>query len=344
MMKFLFLSTDSKETLIEKTILFCLKNAIQVVRLNLEDLIPNNLKTPKIAINQNDVQLTIDNEVHYLSEFELIWKRRIDNNFISGQRVLKNYRGIIPNMLIQKLIKEFYELRDLVLHFARSKGIRIINDFDNVCLNKPFQSIRAKDFGLNTPKILVSNSTASISTFISSNNTITKPIGSLGYFVEQGQIMSIKTANVNLEDINTITSNEIFPSFFQEYVKSSYELKCILVGDNLFCVKQFCEIGIIPTTDIKEAYKNKQIKNIEYALNPDIKKDIIRLCHSYKLDLCTVDIIRNLKGEYVFIEINPDGIIEYYGEFLENSIHKSILKMLLKKSKQNYKLNGAKRN
>ena len=330
-MKFLFLSTHSTEALIEKTQLYCLSKGIDVVRINIEDLIPNAINGFQIILKDTDVSFIIKGEVHYLKDFSLVWKRRISDNFLSPERVFKAYKDSIPVALKRSLIKEIYEVRDLLLHYTRKFKIPIVNDYDPICLSKPFQSITASDFHLKVPSTLVSNSMSHINSFIASGDSITKAIFGLGYFVDEKHIMSIKTTSLDQKYTDTVTNEIVFPSFLQRQIKSKYELKCILVGEQLHCIKQYSEEGDIPTTDIKEAYRNKQITNVEYTLDKTVTKNVINMCKYFKLDLCTMDIIRNTDEEYVFIEINPDGIIEYYAEFLTTSIHEHIFQLFLGK-------------
>ncbi|MBL4648111.1 MAG: hypothetical protein JKY03_00140 [Aureispira sp.] len=334
-MKFLFLSTHFTETLIEKTQLCCQAENIEVVRINLEDLLPNKINDVQVTITENDVLFKLKGKTHYLSEFSLIWKRRISNNFMSAGRLFESYKDTVPKPILEQLIKEVYDLRDLILHFAKNLGTPIFNDYDPAFRNKPFQTIKANEFGLRCPSMLLSNSMTDINAFISDYAaTITKPVGGLGYIFEGEEVMSIKTTSVDLDYTASVSEEMVFPSFIQERIHSKYELKCILVGDELHCIKQYYEGGNIPTTDIKLAYKNKQITNEEYQLDKKIKDKVIKLCKHFKLDLCTMDIIKSTDGAYVFLEINPDGVIEYYGYFLSVSIHERIFKMLLSKAKQ----------
>lgn len=334
-MKFLFLSTHFTETLIEKTQLCCQAQGIEVVRINLEDLLPNKINDVQVSITETDIAFKLKGETHYLSEFTLVWKRRISNNYLSVGRLFHSMKELVPKHTLEQLIKEVYDLRDLILHCTRNFGIPIFNDYDHAFRNKPFQSVKAKEFGLRAPSMLVSNSKVDLDMFISNHEgTITKPIGGLGYLFEGKEIMSIKTTSVNLDSTKDITEELLFPSLLQEKISSQYELKCILVDDELHCVKQYFQGGAIPTTDIKQAYKNRQITNKEYQLDPTVKEKVIKLCKHFKFDLCTMDIIKSKSGDYVFLEINPDGVVEYYGGFLSLSIHERLAEKLLKKSKK----------
>jgi hypothetical protein len=329
-LKVLFLGTHSNETLFEKVHLLCLRDHFEVIRINLEDFLPNRVNRIEVSISSDDAIFEINDHKHYLSQFSVLWKRRISNNFMFGERVFHYLLESIPESQSRKLIKELYELRDLILIMAKKNNIRIINDYNPDCLSKPFQNLIAKNFGLLYPNMLVSNSKKNIKGFIQANNDkcITKPLGGIGYLFDEDYIMSLNTTRLTVENVDDIKPNIIFPSLVQTYIKSKYELKCILVGEELFCVKQFIEVGNIPTVDIKEAYKKKLIQNVEYELNSLTKERIIKLCKFFKLDLCTIDIIKSTEDKYYFIEINPDGIIEYYSQFLNISIYKEIFNLI----------------
>ena len=327
--KFLFLTTYSNESLIEKTMLHCLKQGIEVVRVNIEDFVPHQNSNLRLAILDHDVRLTVGTKQHWLSEFAVIWKRRISNNFLSPARMFSDYGNSVNSEIKTKLIAEIYEARDLLLHFAVHLKIPVINNFDPACFNKPFQSIKAAQFGLQTPSVLVSNSMVEINSFVSNSPSITKPLGGFGYMSDNSHIMSVRTTRVDEQYTEDISAEVVFPSFLQQRIKSKYELKCILVGDQLYCVKQYSvEGGDIPTTDIKQAIVEKRIKKVQYQLKTEVADKVVKLCKSYKLDLCTMDIIYSDEAGYTFIEINPDGVVEYYGSYLDRPIHERIFSLL----------------
>jgi len=331
--KFLFLTTFSSETLVEKVQLHCVSQNIEVVRINIEDFVPDGRGNLRIAIEDHDVKIILNEKTHFLSEFSLIWKRRISNNFLSSERVLRSYNKLITKELARKLMSEIYEVRDLMMHFVEKLKLPIINNYDPVCLSKPFQSIKATEFGLKSPSIVVSNSLTQINSFLSGRDAITKPIGGLGYMGDEQHLMSVRTTRLTPNYTEPITEEKIFPSFVQEYIKSRYELKCILVGEQLNCIKQYSLAGDIPTTDIKEAISANQIRKEEYQLDAAIASKVVSLCRYFKLDICTIDIIKSSQDEYAFIEINPDGVVEYYGDFLSKPIHEKIFQLLLKRAK-----------
>lgn len=332
-MKFLFLSTHFKETLLEKTQLYCLAHGIEVVRINIEDLLPNATNTVQVTTTAHELLLTVQGKTHRLREFSLVWKRRISDNYFSVDGLFHAYKDRVPSFVCQSLLREIQGLRDLIVHFARHLAIPILNDYDLTCRSKPFQTVKAVELGLRTPAMMVSNVVSSIQDFFPTcEAAITKPIGGVGYFEEGGHILSLGTSDLDLAYTEQVTTPSIFPSLVQERIPSAYELKCLLVGDELFCIKQYCEEGDIPTTDIKSAYRANQITNTAYQLHDVMKDKVIQLCHFFQLDLCTLDIIKSTAGEYVFLEINPDGVIEYYSYFLPISIHEHIFKLLLQKS------------
>ena len=331
--KFLFIATYSAEALVEKTMLQCLKHGIEVVRINIEDFVPHRNSIFQLTIMDHDVLLKVGKKQHFLSEFSVVWKRRISDNFMSARRIFGNYGEKLHADVTKDLILEVYEVRDLLLHCAANLSIPIVNDYDPSCGNKPFQSIKAAEFGLQTPSILVSNSSAEISSFVGDKPSITKPLRGFGYIREDPSILTVYTTSVDQEYLDGLTSEPVFPSFLQERVKSKYELKCIMVGDELYCIKQYSiDGGDIPTTDIKKSLSENKIKKMQYHLDPQVAEKVVRLCHYYKLDLCTLDLIYSDEEGYTFIEINPDGIVEYYGTYLDKPIHLAIFQMLKKKA------------
>ncbi|MEM9548745.1 MAG: hypothetical protein AAGA77_22365 [Bacteroidota bacterium] len=268
----------------------------------------------EIHLSEKGIKFRVEDQFFQLDDIDVIWKRRFNGNF---SQYIINKKDFIQDSpeIIKYLKREVKTIEDYILNFARDLNIKIINDYDERIVDKLYQMKMANHFQLNTPKFLVSNKVNAVQQFCSGTNTITKPISNYGYFFEKNRIFTTGTNTFRPEHLDDSTET-IFPSFVQEQIISAGELKCLLVGDKIFASLQAPNEGLI-SSDIKRDYRKGAIHLSGYDIPDELKSKLLRLLKYYKLDVCTFDLIMTDKKEFRFIEINSDGIMLFYAQFID---------------------------
>ncbi len=196
---------------------------------------------------------------------------------------------------------------------------------DSLTRNKPFQLERARQNGFKIPKSIISNNSGLVQEKTKDfNKAVYKP---LSYFIvppdrilyssimSQGEI-SEKSANI-----------EQAPCIFQEYIDKDFELRITIVGGNIFPIKINSQINKATQFD----WRKDQL-NIEYELfelPKEIEKKLLKLHKEFKIFYGAYDFIVDLKGEYIFLEVNPAGQWLWMEEKLNLNISKSIAEALM---------------
>lgn len=327
-MKILILSTNSSADFKDFFHAFLVKKGHEVVNLSLSNLFNvRNRNSVSFEMTVDDFRFQYGDRTYNLSEFDLIWKRRFDFNFLRNvldQREYKKY----PPTVFEYMNREVWMVKDYILQLARLKEIDIVNDFDETVINKLYQLIAARRFGLKTPDFLFTNSRDALGAFHASNQTtITKPSSNFGYIYDKDEVVSHRTSIVSREDLEQLESS-FFPSFFQNGIENTYELKCLYMAGELLAVKQEVRQQK-QIADIKQEYRENNIRNTEYHLPEGLKKKVKLLCDHFRLDLCTIDFIKAGDGNYYFLEINQDGIVDYYGTYISTNIYELFYKNLI---------------
>lgn len=170
--------------------------------------------------------------------------------------------------------------------------------------NKLYQQQLAIELGFTTPASIVTNIPEDFFHFYESyqNNCVIKPIRS-------GQIGIAETEKVvytsRLDRKPSKKTIKLCPSYLQEEIKKTYDVRVTVVGEKVFATaiySQDCE-------DTKTDWRKGEhiLPHKEINLPDSISKKCRYLLNTLNLRFGAIDFIYNDKGDYIFLEINPNG-------------------------------------
>lgn len=271
--------------------------------------------TEEIIISHEDVS-------HNLSTFDAIWYRR---DYI-GENLPKEMLDIHKRPAIEESRATF----DGVL---ASWGIEKFT-LDNVrdCRfadNKQLQLKVANKLGLIIPRTLLSNSPEKVKAFIHQySSVISKTHFSFSIVndnKEEYRAYSQRWLPHELEDLSDL---QYAPLIFQEYIEKAYELRVIIVGDQVFCAKipsQTSEKGKVDWRKDHNLLNSLEV----YQLPESIQLKLLRMMDYFGLNYGAIDIIKTQDGKYVFLEVNPVGEFHWVDELHDQKISKAIAQILM---------------
>jgi hypothetical protein len=163
--------------------------------------------------------------------------------------------------------------------------------------HKPTQLLRARELGLTVPETLITNDAETVKAFHerTRGRTIYKmfngsPFGFYG------------TRRLETADLPDLERLQGCPAIFQEYIEGDYDIRAVVVGDQVFAARLAYE----PLTDVVDT----RIVDTEvsaYTLPPEIEERLIRLVAGFGLVYSSVDLRYSSERGYVFFESNPEG-------------------------------------
>lgn len=172
------------------------------------------------------------------------------------------------------------------------------------------QLTSASRFGLRIPDTLVTQCADAASAFAAKHDgfIVAKPLGR-AYVERPGTDPDslIFTNLVSREDLGDLSDVVACPTLLQQMVRKHSDVRITIVDNAIFAVEMFardsdghqrCDIRRNNMTDV-------QYHPIELP-NP-LAKAIRYLMEHYRLRFAAVDMVRDLDGEWVFLEINPNG-------------------------------------
>jgi glutathione synthase/RimK-type ligase-like ATP-grasp enzyme len=168
---------------------------------------------------------------------------------------------------------------------------------------KALQLAEASKAGLKTPHTLISNDVAQATAFVDALGDVEcaiKPLMAVGVTDDQGYRLPLTTT---LPPGHSLESVALAPTMFQPYVDKAFELRCVVIGDRIFCAKMDSQANESSRLDWRGGNPEHEI----FALPEQVQASIRRLMDSFGLNFASLDMIVTPEGEFVFLELNPNG-------------------------------------
>ncbi len=237
----------------------------------------------------------------------------------------------------------FFENEWVAFH----KGVALTLAFHHVfCVNPPpwntafeekcCQLAVAAEVGFRIPPTLYTTRLPIVQEFYEEH------CGSIIYKPFRGYLQTIKpqqdddlwltrqlfTNRVNSEDLVEAEGFMPTPGIFQPYIAKQIELRIVVVGRQLFA----CAIHSQGSERSRDDWRHYDFANTlhePYNLPADVAQKIHRLMDRLGLVFGSIDMILTPQGDYVFLEINPNGQFDFVARLAGLPIYEHLATMLL---------------
>lgn len=174
--------------------------------------------------------------------------------------------------------------------------------------DKLFQLEIAKKIGFNIPATLVTSSEEQAKKFIKHHKTvITKPIERRG-LIKNGAFHFFYTNKINKR--TDISGLHLAPAIFQEAVLEAVDVRVTVVGDKVFAASITGGSMDQSNSTVRDWRVTNHDDSAKYEAI-ELPASVARLCvlHVKEMGLCfgAIDLMRDKKGVYWFLENNPNG-------------------------------------
>lgn len=170
--------------------------------------------------------------------------------------------------------------------------------------NKLLQLKLAQRLGFKIPNTLVTNSKRELKEFYQTNrqDIIIKPISQTRVTYDENSAF-IFTNAVSHNLIEQIEEFDLTPCIFQRHIPKDYEIRATVVGEKVFAAAVYSQAD----DETKLDWRRKRLEFVEMQLPEEIKNLCVLLLKKLNLGFGAIDLIKTPSGEYVFLEINPNG-------------------------------------
>ncbi|MFH1315265.1 MAG: MvdC/MvdD family ATP grasp protein [Candidatus Uhrbacteria bacterium] len=264
----------------------------KIVRFNTEEF-PTSVS---IMLSKNP-SISVMGKNYQLSDFSCVWFRRPADPYVSQDVVDEVARKYALDEC-RNLLNSLWEGMDWVLWVNKPAKIKAAK-------HKWSQSAVAQRLGFICPETLVTNNPDEARSFCSRvGYAIVKPVFTSHFQTRDGWNMiyanPITSQNPRIQDV------ELAPAIFQQYISKKLELRVTVVGESVFA----CAIESQSNEKTKDDWRHYDLDNTpHYQFDlPKYTEDLCRqIVKYYDLNYGAIDLILTPKGEYVFLELNPNG-------------------------------------
>lgn len=262
----------------------------------------------------------------------LINGQKISASQITGVWYRKLWKMKLPDELDANysdvVIKEYSTYQQLFFHQLQHVPWMNYMQQDHLVGNdKLMQLTHAQQAGLIIPETIFTNDAHTIRNFFDEckGEMVVKLHGALSRSME-GNTPFFPTTKLNTADMNRLDQLAYCPMIFQQYIPKAYELRVVYVDGAFFAGKIPNEHAGV--TDWR-TISNQRVAWEKYELPQHEQEKIHNMMQSLQLTFGAIDIIRNTNGEYVFLEVNPQGEWGMLQKYLDYPIGQTIANKLI---------------
>lgn len=168
---------------------------------------------------------------------------------------------------------------------------------------KALQLAEASKAGLKTPHTLISNQPAIAAAFIDQlgeTECAIKPLIPLGVTNEEGYHLPLTTTLPKGHPLDAVA---LAPNIFQPYIPKKAELRCVVIGKKIFSAR----IDSQASEKTRKDWRGGEYQLEPFSLPERVEASILRLMDSFGINFASLDMILTPEGEFVFLELNPNG-------------------------------------
>jgi glutathione synthase/RimK-type ligase-like ATP-grasp enzyme len=231
-----------------------------------------------------------------LKEFSSVYFRRPELSIINTEDLNSGEIQFLKNEFYYTLEGLYKILKDLYW----VSPIYAIREAEN----KIYQLELAKSIGFRIPDSIVTNIYADAVDFFNRNESsyIVKPIKSS--LIEDINTPKVIFTNLLKGDPQR-EQIELSPNLFQVHIKKLYDVRVTMVGEKAFAVLIDSQNNSETLVDWRRG--EFSLKHIKIELPDKILKLCITLLKTLNLRFGAIDFILDTNGDFIFLEINPNG-------------------------------------
>lgn len=165
----------------------------------------------------------------------------------------------------------------------------------------------AANLGFRIPRTLVTNDPNELPAFFEENEgqVVAKTIRS-PFVAREAQSGIIYTEELTREHLKSRDLIQFSPVIFQEHVRKKMDIRITVIGDHVFATEIHSQQILESRVDWRRG-DTESIPHRVHELPPDIIERIRNFLSYYGLAFAAIDMVQDVEGEYVFLEVNPNG-------------------------------------
>ncbi len=201
---------------------------------------------------------------------------------------------------------------------------------DRAAHNKIKQLALAARLGFGVPRTLITNSPKSFLEFYAEfEDQIVSKVLHEARVEQGGERRLVFTHVVRRRDTAGYRALRHAPVILQEYVSKHTEIRVTVVGSQVFAAEIFSQASRVTRQDWRH-YDLERATYRPHRLPPRVEMLCIHLVQALRLCFGAIDLVLTPEGEYVFLEINPNGQWGWIENLTNLRISEAIAELLVR--------------
>jgi glutathione synthase/RimK-type ligase-like ATP-grasp enzyme len=146
--------------------------------------------------------------------------------------------------------------------------------------------------------------------FLMKGRVICKPLTNVAHVYSDLDGVSYKmlTKEITKDFLESHSNEKISTSqMFQQMIDKDIEIRAFYIDNEIYSMAIFSQDDATTSVDFRN-YNNKYPnRTVPYKLPDRMHNMVLKLFSKLKLSTGSVDLIKNTKGDYYFLEVNPVG-------------------------------------
>ena len=272
-------------------------------RVNFFELLLPDSRSNNIFYSLNENRLRINSKTIDLDSVNAVWLRKLGTYKKSSY--YKSSVGLVRFDLLAKNSTEFGAFVMSVLKNINQEAYWITN-LKHVGQSKWQVLKKAREVGLKVPETYFINQKFDLEKIRQKEAIINKTIQE-PYFIDKGRhYFSMYTTDICNEDVKNLPERFML-SCVQTKIEKEYEVRSFFLDSDFFSMAIFSQNDPKTRLDFRNYNTVKPNRVVPYKLPDHIEEKLKTLMRSIDLNCGSIDLIRDKNGEYVFLEVNPNG-------------------------------------
>lgn len=189
---------------------------------------------------------------------------------------------------------------------------RWLNHPENIWLanNKIKQLTVARDLGFTIPETLISSRPADLLRFADTHGSLIVKAVKNGFFNSDTSSNIMFTSSLGVAELETIAaSTRLVPSIVQPELRKECDLRVTVAGQAVFPVALLSQQHPETSTDWRtwDITEGLDLVHQRFDLPNPIRQLCLKLNRRLGLNFSCIDLVLTKDGNFVFLEINPNG-------------------------------------
>ncbi|GAA2211368.1 hypothetical protein GCM10009850_068270 [Nonomuraea monospora] len=255
--------------------------------------------TARFAAGGTELGLVTGGETVDLGETTAVWNRRPGQPAAAPHVTAADLRDRAGE-LSEWFLEGFWDLLDARWLPARHPVLRRAH-------NKLVHLALAQRLGFAVPRTVITNDPAELVPAYerAGGRLIAKPVEYAPFEID-GARHTVYTTVVQRRDLAGRAGLAHEPTILQPYVRKAVELRVTVVGRQVFTA-EIASQDSARTRDDWRHYDFDRARHSVYHLPDDVSRRCVDLVAALGVSFGAIDLILTPDGEYVFLEINPNG-------------------------------------